>query len=407
MMARHHAQLLASIWSDPDWLDLSPTAQRLYMLLLSQGRLSLIGHLDLMPHRWATLAHGTTVESITADLLELEGARFVAVDHDTQEVLIRTLVAHDVAPHRFNRNLAKGLWTSWGGILSPSLRLVAVENMPDFVWDKSGDATPAAALHMRTSPRLEPPVETTGDDEPLEPPVETTGSDQPSESPVQTVFSPSPSPSLVTGHRQPVVETTSSNAFSSARDDDDDRGTGSDQRRVETALRVLAERDLTERQEAPNLSPIGDVESWTRKAVEGRRERCWNRLLELAFRHPTFSPTDLANLLEPGPTASRAAATDPLADQAAAAQERAERNRRRANGQACPRCGDTGWATGRAGDAEPCDCPAAPNYQPWTTPGGPLLDQFAANVERNIDGIAEAREATVRHLSDQRKDPSK
>ena len=50
-MARSEARVLVSIWSDPDWLALTSTAQRAYLLLLSQPKLSLAGCLDWMPQR--------------------------------------------------------------------------------------------------------------------------------------------------------------------------------------------------------------------------------------------------------------------------------------------------------------------------------------------------------------------
>lgn len=56
-----------------------------------------------------------------------------------------------------------------------------------------------------------------------------------------------------------------------------------------------------------------------------------------------------------------AATTGPLESTAAAFTGQAERNRRRLNDQACPRCGDTGWTSNvddPTAPVEPCDCPA-------------------------------------------------
>lgn len=155
-MARSQAKLLVTIWSDDDWLATSAAAQRLYWLLLSQSRLNLAGCVDLMPGRWAALAPDTTVGDIESALAELEERRFVVVDQVTCEVLIRSFTAHDFKPGQWNKNLSDGLWRGWEGILSPKLRRVVVENLPEWLWERSADARPSAAERMRRSPRLEP-----------------------------------------------------------------------------------------------------------------------------------------------------------------------------------------------------------------------------------------------------------
>ncbi|MBP2325354.1 hypothetical protein JOF56_005739 [Kibdelosporangium banguiense] len=94
-MARDHARLLASIWDDDDFLNLSGDAQRLYFLLLSQRDLSYAGLLPMRLKRWASLSTTTTVDTVTAALAELDASRFVACDHNTEEVLIRSLIRRD------------------------------------------------------------------------------------------------------------------------------------------------------------------------------------------------------------------------------------------------------------------------------------------------------------------------
>ncbi|TCO47324.1 hypothetical protein [Actinocrispum wychmicini] len=94
-MARDHARIDVSIWDDPDFLELSCQAQRLYFLLLSQRELSYSGLLPMRLRRWASRSRSTTVEAITAALAELDAARFVVCDHDAEEVLIRSLIRND------------------------------------------------------------------------------------------------------------------------------------------------------------------------------------------------------------------------------------------------------------------------------------------------------------------------
>jgi hypothetical protein len=292
------------------------------MLLLSQGRLSLIGQLDLLPHRWAALARGTTVESVMAELYELEGARFVAVDHDTQEVLVRTLVAHDLDPGRLNRNMVKGLWTSWQAILSPRLRQVAVDNLPEIVWAKSGDAVPSTAAHMRRSPRLEPPVATSGSDDQSQRPVPTTSDDDQSQRPVATSGSddqsepPSPSPSPSPAAAAPAGARAGSDrapALSGAER----------QRRLEAAIDVLTDRHLA-------ATPTKRNPTRHRNAVRsGKLADHRQRGHELLVAEAWLTPDELADRLEPTP--DPAEALDPLADTQAAFRARVEREQRRAS----------------------------------------------------------------------------
>lgn len=94
-MARTHARILASIWVDPDFIALSLEAQRMYLLLLSQDSLNNAGRILLTTRRWAAGCHTTTAGDIEKALAELDAARFVVVDYDTEEVLIRSFIRND------------------------------------------------------------------------------------------------------------------------------------------------------------------------------------------------------------------------------------------------------------------------------------------------------------------------
>ena len=104
-MARQHAKLLAAIWSDADFLALPSSAQRLYMLLLSQPKLSIVGCLDYMPARWARLAPDTTPHDVEQAARLLHERHFVVIDSMTEELVIRTLVKHDGVRATANSNL--------------------------------------------------------------------------------------------------------------------------------------------------------------------------------------------------------------------------------------------------------------------------------------------------------------
>jgi hypothetical protein len=94
-MARNEARLMVSIWEDPDFLALSPGAQRMFMFLISQPDLAHDGVIALRERRWSKKAAGLTVEVIGANLEELSTARFVLIDDDTEELLIRSFIRRD------------------------------------------------------------------------------------------------------------------------------------------------------------------------------------------------------------------------------------------------------------------------------------------------------------------------
>ena len=77
-MARKYARLKVLDHTD-DWSDLTMPAQWLYLVLLRQPKLSVVGTLDVLPRRWVTAA-GVTDDDVTDALAELEVCRYVVVD---------------------------------------------------------------------------------------------------------------------------------------------------------------------------------------------------------------------------------------------------------------------------------------------------------------------------------------
>lgn len=94
-MARAFGRILARIWDDEDFLALEPTQQRLYCFLLTQSNLNHAGLLPLTLRKWAKKAKGLTVAALRADLEVLDDTRFIVVDEDTEELLIRSFVRND------------------------------------------------------------------------------------------------------------------------------------------------------------------------------------------------------------------------------------------------------------------------------------------------------------------------
>ncbi|MFZ4150470.1 hypothetical protein [Streptomyces pseudogriseolus] len=94
-MARGHGRILTSIWDDTDFLALTERQQRLYLFLISQPNLNHAGLLDLTLRRWSRKARGLTSAELEKLLQDLEATRFIVVDDDTEELLIRSFVRND------------------------------------------------------------------------------------------------------------------------------------------------------------------------------------------------------------------------------------------------------------------------------------------------------------------------
>ncbi|WP_200309151.1 hypothetical protein [Streptomyces adelaidensis] len=94
-MARGHGRILTSIWDDADFLALDERQQRLYLFLISQPNLNHAGLLPLTLRRWSRKAHGLTSAELEKRLQALESARFIVMDDDTEELLIRSFVRND------------------------------------------------------------------------------------------------------------------------------------------------------------------------------------------------------------------------------------------------------------------------------------------------------------------------
>jgi hypothetical protein len=94
---RQYALLRIDIWRDEDWRDLSVDAQWLYELLISQPVTSTAGVLPLQITKWARCARGMTIERVAAAVGMLSERRYIVIDDDTEEVLVRSYIRHGAA----------------------------------------------------------------------------------------------------------------------------------------------------------------------------------------------------------------------------------------------------------------------------------------------------------------------
>lgn len=326
-MARNHAHILTAIWSDPDWTALSQRAQHTYLLLLSQPKLTLVGLLDLLPSRWARLAADTSLASVEAAIDELEASRFVLVDHDTAELLVRSLVRHDATPSKVaNPRWLTGMWSAWQAIQSRQLRAAVAAEIPPSVWDSHKVTPPAEAEphNPRSAQKL-----------PLEAPARNNGQNVP-QSPVTSHQS-----YAVADLKQPANSRAAPPGPAAAVDN-------SDRDVFDEALDLLVAAELDR-----NPTRNGNPERHAQAVQRGKRRDHVAAARQALAANPGLTAAELAAVLEP-PARPRPAASDPLAGQQAAARARAERHARAAAGEACQACGDTGWTLDEDGAAIPC-----------------------------------------------------
>ncbi|GAA2159230.1 MULTISPECIES: hypothetical protein [Glycomyces] len=93
-MARSEARIKCRIWDDDDFLALDGPEKLVYLFVISQPDLTHNGVLPLRLKRWAKKLK-FTVAQLEKVLLNLETARFIVVDHDEEELFVRSFLRND------------------------------------------------------------------------------------------------------------------------------------------------------------------------------------------------------------------------------------------------------------------------------------------------------------------------
>lgn len=127
------AKLYTRIWSDRDFIALPERLQRGFLMLISQGNLNAAGVIALQPRRWARFAPDSTPESITRVVNALEERRYVCVDWDTEELLVRSYIRNDGLWKQ--PNVMKGSFDDIEATLSDRLRAVLRSELERIPWD--------------------------------------------------------------------------------------------------------------------------------------------------------------------------------------------------------------------------------------------------------------------------------
>lgn len=142
-MTGPYSKLKRSIWSDPDIMSLSADATYVYIYALSGPKLTMLGSQEFSERRWVT-ATKLPADRLMAALDELVESRHLLIDWNTDEVIVRTFVAHSVTLN--NSKTAKGIWNEWERLASASCRAAILPDLPEMMWDTA----PESAIRLRT-----------------------------------------------------------------------------------------------------------------------------------------------------------------------------------------------------------------------------------------------------------------
>jgi len=148
-MARRYVPLLQStFYFDADFRQLTPGAQRMYIVLLSDPHRSMIGVLPYRPRAWAATSTFTGLDDVDQAISELSSRRYVIVDMTTDEVLIRTVVKHD--PPR-GAKLITAMWRAWERVQSELLQRAVLDEISAEVWLMDPMSRPAEVDRLRNT----------------------------------------------------------------------------------------------------------------------------------------------------------------------------------------------------------------------------------------------------------------
>ncbi|GAA4527521.1 hypothetical protein [Amycolatopsis samaneae] len=154
-MARDHARLDLYIWNDDDFCALSASAKLIYLQLVSQSNLTYAGVLNLSVKRWGRPHPDLDLAEVRAALAELDAARFVVIDQDTEELLVRSFIRNDKLYKQ--PNVLRGALRRAFEIESPILRAALAAELRRLPVEITGPAPLVAAEALETGTHKAPP----------------------------------------------------------------------------------------------------------------------------------------------------------------------------------------------------------------------------------------------------------
>ena len=126
-MARDRANINTGIWTDDEFIDISRDEQWLYFLLMTDPKLSYAGVTDWRPGRIAQRSSNTTKEDIEQAGAMLQAGRYIFIDEDTEEVLVRSFLRHDGLLKQ--PRLGVSMFNAYGSIASKDIRKVVIHEL--------------------------------------------------------------------------------------------------------------------------------------------------------------------------------------------------------------------------------------------------------------------------------------
>lgn len=126
-MARDRANINTGIWTDDEFIDISRDEQWLYFLLMTDPKLSYAGVTDWRPGRIAQRSGDTSKEEIEHIGARLQAGRYIFIDEDTEEVLIRSFLRHDGLLKQ--PRLGVSMFNAYGAIASKNIRKVVIHEL--------------------------------------------------------------------------------------------------------------------------------------------------------------------------------------------------------------------------------------------------------------------------------------
>lgn len=136
-MARDHARISTAILDDPDYLALNSVQQNLYLASILAKDLSWCGVTSYAPARFVGIASDITRPKVIQGLKVLEDKRFLVIDRDTSEILVRTYVRHDGIMKQ--PNVAKACAKAVNRVYSPLVRASIVTELAR-LWEENPEA---------------------------------------------------------------------------------------------------------------------------------------------------------------------------------------------------------------------------------------------------------------------------
>jgi len=167
-MAREHARIQTAIWLDDDFLDLTPEAQHLYLVVTTQMSLNFCGVTAWHPGRLSQLAAGWSVAKVEAAAAELSAGLYLVIDETTGEVLVRSFIRNDGLLS--SPNIAKAMFRKFSEIGSRAIRAVVVYELNRLYaeqpllkgWDSCRELLDKRATDPRELPLFNPSPVSTG-----------------------------------------------------------------------------------------------------------------------------------------------------------------------------------------------------------------------------------------------------